>query len=101
MSTHHGSRAVIFLKLFIDDKTLVAEVFRHRSARIWSWMLNVWPIDESPREFQIGLDGFLCVIRIPDNQAADHVHFVLMHVLNRFNRRIAELLTVHTRVIFG
>jgi hypothetical protein len=90
---HDRCRPVILLELFINDQISFTEIFRHRSSRIRRRMLNVRPIHIAPREFEIGFNGFLCVVGIANDQATHHVHPVLMDVINGFDGGIAPLTT--------
>src|SRR5262249_32692267 len=89
--TDNCGRSVIFFKCFIDNQIAITEVLCHRASRIWSWMLNVWPVYIAAREFQIGFDRFTSVVGISNDQTTDDVHLVSMDVIDGFNRGVAFL----------
>ena len=66
--------------ILVDDEAPVAELLRHRRARVRRRMLDVRPVDVPPRELQVGLDRLARVVRIADDQAADDEQAVAMQV---------------------
>ena len=82
LRSNHSGRAVIVRHVFVDNQVLLAELLRHRGARVRCRMLNVRPVDIPPGEFEIRLDRFTRVVRIADDQAADDEQAVAMEVLD-------------------
>src|SRR5688572_20915591 len=64
-------------------------------------MLDVWPIDISPRKFKIGFDRFRGVIRVADNQPTDDKHLVAVDILNRLQRGIPDDMAMVALFVFG
>ena len=50
-------------------------------------MLDVWPVDVPARERQVRLDRFAGVVRVADDQPADHEHAVAVQVVDRIDAR--------------
>ena len=64
-------------------------------------MLDVGPIDVTPREFQIGLDRLTRVFRIADDEPADNIHFVPVDSLYGLDGGIANVSSLFTPRVFG
>ena len=61
-------------------------------------MLDIGPIHVASGEFQIGLDRFSRVVWIPNDQAADNIHLILVDVVDRLDRGITLLPVFPLRV---
>src|SRR6476469_8685503 len=55
-AANDGGCAVVFFKSLINDQIALAQVLGHRRARVRSGVLDVWPVDMSACEVQVGLD---------------------------------------------
>src|SRR4030095_10856584 len=55
-ASNHSRGAVVLFQTLVDNQTPFLELFRHGSARIGCWVLDVWPINVALRKVQIRLN---------------------------------------------
>ena len=69
---HDGGRAVVLLDAFIHDKTAGSELSGHRRTGVRRRVLDVGPVHVLPGKGEIRFDRFARVVRVADDDAADH-----------------------------
>jgi len=78
----HGGRPVVLLDAEIDDQVPLDEIACHRRAGIRGRVLNVGPVHVLSREREVRRDCVRGVVRIADNQTANHEHAVPMEEID-------------------
>jgi len=94
-----GGRAVVLLHPLIDHEAAVDEVARHRRPWIRRGVLDVRPVHVLPREGEVGGDGVRRVVRVADDEPANHQHPVTMQDVDGRRRRVARAPPVLARAV--